>query len=801
MKVWDETLGEFVEDSTKTAPKFVNAYFPWNEELAKAAKVDVPHYEPVKEKQAKAAEFEYSIEIACAQDELNTYQVGVFSLGKTKDEANISAWNKTQTEKGFTLLTANVNVDEPKVLSREFFISSGSAMVFDDVKPVKQGVSNATESFIPVKPAVQVGERLGWPTEGYFYHFVDDALIHEYKLMGSGKWAFQVTQSTKDNLTDELISIHQYGFILLPWKINNTVVARQHLLYLPQKMTTQQLEALTAQWIDENGCLLDVDAIVQVKNEDKLAREKQSDNQTTYVIQSGDTLSGIANHQGLTLSQLVELNPQYKGKEDHIQAGESLVIEASEAQATLASEHTVKVNSETGQRETLGEIAVQYGLAAKALLNLNPMYEQDPTSLKVGDLLLVNKDDNQQATTKERETLPPKSIQEVGQAISFAKAYTTQVSRELRYGVIAALEDNAIPQRTPILNVCKLEATAKATEFGDMAVLALPASTATGGSVLGTLSSNVTKSMGSWVLSDAAVSGMARLGGGLIAALWPSQLGDSSLDGSLQFDTSDVINTTVRFNLYKDENDVEQIVGIHSGTGYAYSERVAKKVAVRDDDKFVIDLEEGITLTWVPDGEEYKLDPSTERPEYDGLDVHDVWVRPIEEHGQELGTVLYPEDELVEYIVTFPADSGLPPLYLVFKKTARNEAGVVTGKGEDITGIWLANAGKDLGAPIPSQIADKMRGKEFSGFDAFRKAFWIEVSKDAQLVSQFSRSNQMLMSMGNAPYPIPDEQAGGRQTYEIHHIDEIQHGGEVMNVDNLRINTPKNHIKIHKDAK
>ncbi|MUH95119.1 hypothetical protein GNP63_00945 [Aliivibrio fischeri] len=209
---------------------------------------------------------------------------------------------------------------------------------------------------------------------------------------------------------------------------------------------------------------------------------------------------------------------------------------------------------------------------------------------------------------------------------------------------------------------------AKATEFGDMAVLALPASSATGSSVLGTLSSNISKSVGSWALSDAAVSGMARLGGGIIAALWPSQLGDGSLDGSFQFDASDAINTTVRFNLYKDENGVEQVVGIHSGDGYAYGERVKKKVAEQNGDKFVIDLEEGITLTWVPDGEEYKLDPTTERPEYDGLDVHDVWVRPIEEHEQELGTVLYPENELVEYIVTFPVDAGLPPLYLVFNK-------------------------------------------------------------------------------------------------------------------------------------
>ncbi|MUK37861.1 LysM peptidoglycan-binding domain-containing protein [Aliivibrio fischeri] len=457
MKVWDEKLEKFVEPADETTPKFVNAYFPWNEELAKAAKVDVPHYEPVKEKQAKAAKFEYSIEIACAQDELNTYQVGVFSLGKTKDEANISAWNKTQNEKGFTLLTASVDVDESKTLSREFFISSGSAMVFDDVKPIKQGAAHATESFIPVKPAVQVGERLGWPTEGYFYHFIDDVLVHEYKLMGDGKWTFQVTQSTEHHLTDELLSEHEYSFILLPWKISNAVVARQHLLYLPQKMTTQQLEALTAQWIDENACLLDVNAIVQAKEEEKLTREKQSNNETTYVIQSGDTLSGIAKHQGLTLNQLVELNPQYKGKEDHIQAGESLVIETTEAQASSTSEHTVKVNPETGQRETWGEIATQYGLAAKALLTLNPLYEQDPTSLKVGDTLLISKTESEQLIGQQRETLPPKPIQDVGQAVSFANAYTTQVERELRHGVIAVLEDRGVPQRTPVVNVCKME--------------------------------------------------------------------------------------------------------------------------------------------------------------------------------------------------------------------------------------------------------------------------------------------------------------------------------------------------------
>ena len=65
-------------------------------------------------------------------------------------------------------------------------------------------------------------------------------------------------------------------------------------------------------------------------------------------------------------------------------------------------------------------------------------------------------------------------------------------------------------------------------------------------------------------------------------------------------------------------------------------------------------------------------------------------------------------------------------------------------------------------------------------------------------MSQFKLGNQGNLRKGNAPYPIPDEQAGGRVTFEIHHIEEIQHDGEVYDIDNLRIVTPQNHIRIHK---
>ena len=116
---------------------------------------------------------------------------------------------------------------------------------------------------------------------------------------------------------------------------------------------------------------------------------------------------------------------------------------------------------------------------------------------------------------------------------------------------------------------------------------------------------------------------------------------------------------------------------IKTGEGSPYGDLVATREALQQGQNFVAQLDNSIGITWTPDGSTDRLTPDTVLPENDQLDVHNIWVRPIEEHQQEIGTALYPEEDLAEYLVTFPADSGLPPLYLVFRKTARDEPGVV----------------------------------------------------------------------------------------------------------------------------
>lgn len=178
-------------------------------------------------------------------------------------------------------------------------------------------------------------------------------------------------------------------------------------------------------------------------------------------------------------------------------------------------------------------------------------------------------------------------------------------------------------------------------------------------------------------------------------------------------------------------------------------------------------------------------------PQHTGTDIKILATR---------GTLTFLAHEEVsfhDYIIWFPAGSGLEPVYVYFK-SPRDEPGEVTGEGEWILGIWLAEAGRGQGAAIPAQIADKLRGREFSSFDRFREAFWRAVANDPELSGQFIELNQRRMrEKGYSPFTPSKEKVGGRDKFELHHVISIKDNGAIYDVDNLRVITPKRHIEIH----
>ncbi|QDV97112.1 pyocin [Pseudomonas sp. ATCC 43928] len=280
---------------------------------------------------------------------------------------------------------------------------------------------------------------------------------------------------------------------------------------------------------------------------------------------------------------------------------------------------------------------------------------------------------------------------------------------------------------------------------------------------------------------------------GFVALLWPSSLGDSSLYTEEQLQSLKKGRTRVRIHVE------QQADGTLKGYGYNTQKRTDWEMIPvvqfnEQGSQRVADFGDGVTLIWTP-----AFDPSSTSgiPPLEGApQAPQIWIYPPTEQADNIiVSPIYP-DEYKDFILVFPADSGIQPLYIVI--SARHSPGVVTGQGEDVSGIWLAGAGTGLGAPIPTRIADQLRGQKFKSFDTFRGAFWRAVSNDPELFSQLSEDDQARVLTGNAPTVRFRDSVGKRVTYEIHHVELIKDGGAVYDVDNLRVNTPRNHIDLHR---
>lgn len=160
----------------------------------------------------------------------------------------------------------------------------------------------------------------------------------------------------------------------------------------------------------------------------------------------------------------------------------------------------------------------------------------------------------------------------------------------------------------------------------------------------------------------------------------------------------------------------------------------------------------------------------------------------------------YPALDLLDQerlIVTFPADSGLPPL-LVVLKSPRYEPGTSVGTGAVPSETWRQDARRPEGAPIPAQIADKLRGREFKSFDAFRRRFWKEVANDPDLSKHFTPQElRRMRKHGYSPRVDKQDEYKSKRSYELHHVIPISEKGGVYDMNNIIVLTPRIHNSIH----
>lgn len=153
-----------------------------------------------------------------------------------------------------------------------------------------------------------------------------------------------------------------------------------------------------------------------------------------------------------------------------------------------------------------------------------------------------------------------------------------------------------------------------------------------------------------------------------------------------------------------------------------------------------------------------------------------------------------------DYVIVFPADSGLPPIYTMFRDR-RAERGLGSGRGVEVDGTWSTLASTREGAPIPQQIAAQLKGREFRNWKTYRQTLWKAVGNDSLLTSQFDSVSVARMKKGFAPLASKAERVGGLASLQIHHKVPISKNGDVFDADNLVIVTPRQHIEIHKETK
>jgi hypothetical protein len=137
----------------------------------------------------------------------------------------------------------------------------------------------------------------------------------------------------------------------------------------------------------------------------------------------------------------------------------------------------------------------------------------------------------------------------------------------------------------------------------------------------------------------------------------------------------------------------------------------------------------------------------------------------------------------------------------VSAQVLRNSPGVATTRGPlRASGPMVSgthgNAGK-----IPQSIADRMSGREYRNFKEFRQDLWREVAASPYAEEfSYNSANLGLMRDGKSPLArVEQHHIGPRATtrkYELHHLEPIQNGGAVYDMNNIVVVSPKFHKEI-----
>jgi hypothetical protein len=171
------------------------------------------------------------------------------------------------------------------------------------------------------------------------------------------------------------------------------------------------------------------------------------------------------------------------------------------------------------------------------------------------------------------------------------------------------------------------------------------------------------------MISSAAVSPLL----GLVALLMPSSLGDSALYTDEQLSTLKQARTRVRLRVEQQADGSLKGYGFYTGKNRDWEMVDVVQFTARGD-RFAADLGEGVELLWTPavDGSDILGIPALEA----APQAPHIWVYPPTKAVDGiLVNPVYPP-EYRDFILVFPASSGVKPFYAVLNTTRKGLAPV-----------------------------------------------------------------------------------------------------------------------------
>lgn len=153
-----------------------------------------------------------------------------------------------------------------------------------------------------------------------------------------------------------------------------------------------------------------------------------------------------------------------------------------------------------------------------------------------------------------------------------------------------------------------------------------------------------------------------------VLGMLPAKMNDGTLYTDAQLRRLSHATTRVRFQLRRDAEGVLQVYGIHSGPSGDDSVRTAQVTWNADQTAMEAKLND-VTLIWTPQQTPHGSLPPLTYPEDIGKQLDTIFVHPIAEDVDSQIDGLPGEDITAEdWILVFPADTGLKSLYVVFTR-------------------------------------------------------------------------------------------------------------------------------------